>query len=123
MKVVCTRRKHSDPSLNAPENQGVYSIRYEGEIVYVGMTWGKEGLRGRLSEHAGRKERLHKEASTPVRRLGRAVIDNCCAAYIKRDSRPLRHATECAAIYLWNPPGNDRNMTPEKFRAQKQGTT
>ena len=40
-----------------PNEPGVYIIAKAGEVIYVGKTWGSDGLRGRISD-------FHRSATT-----------------------------------------------------------
>lgn len=43
-----------------PNEPGVYVIAKEGEVIYVGKTWGGEGLRGRIGD-------FHRSATTGMK--------------------------------------------------------
>lgn len=92
--------------LSVPEGQGVYQLLFNGELVYVGKTDAKDGLRQRLLRHAKKicfRRNLHQSQVTfkAIRVYVFTPMD--------LEDLLIKHYRECKIPLAWNLSGFGSN--------------
>jgi hypothetical protein len=107
-----------------PEEQGVYQLFYEGNVVYIGKTDAEAGLHQRLSRHA--RKVMHRVGLDPAKMSFKAVRIFVFTA-VDLESDLIRHYGGVKAVdwngsgFGSNDPGRERDTTkvkPKNFDAK-----